>query len=79
LIADVGLHALSRRFQRGWTADDRSVLIDLAPLGTGWARAIKAGPEFRIAAPLGQGSWLGTVSEVADRPLKVLLVRTFVD
>jgi hypothetical protein len=79
LIADIGLHALSRRYQRGWTADDRAVLLDLAPLGSRWAAAVKAGGEFRVAAPLGQGEWVGAVSAVADRPLPVLLVRTFVD
>jgi hypothetical protein len=78
LIADVGLHALARRFQRGWAADDGSVLVDLVPLGYGWARTVKAGPEFRIEAPLGQGQWVGAVSEVADRALPVLLVRSFI-
>jgi hypothetical protein len=78
LIADIGLHALARRYQRGWTADDGSVLIDLAPLGIGWAKTVKAGGTFRVAAPLGQGEWIGVVSEVRDRDLPVLLVRTYV-
>jgi hypothetical protein len=78
LIADVGLHALARRFQRGWAADAGSVLVDLVPLGYGWARTVKARGEFRVEAPLGQGHWVGAVSKVADRPLPVLLVRSFI-
>jgi hypothetical protein len=78
LLSDVGLHGLARRYQRGWAADDGSVLVDLVPLGYGWARTVKAGPEFRIEAPLGQGLWVGAVSEVPDRPLPVLLVRSFI-
>jgi hypothetical protein len=77
LIADIGLHALARRYQRGWSADDGSVLIDLTPLGYGWARTVKAGGTFRVAAPLGQGEWIGAVSEVEGRDLAVLMVRTF--
>jgi hypothetical protein len=77
LLADVGLHALGRRFQRGWAADDGSVLLDLAPLIYSWTPATKAGGEFRIAAPKGDGEWLGTVTTVESRPLPVLMVRTF--
>jgi hypothetical protein len=78
LIADIGLHALARRYQRGWCVDDGSVLIDLAPLGIGWAKTVKAGGTFRVAAPLGQGEWIGAVSEVTGRDLPVLLIRTYV-
>jgi hypothetical protein len=79
LLADVGLHALARRFQRGWKADDGSVLLDLAPLGSSWASTAKAGGEFRVAAPAGEGHWIGTVTTVEGRRLPVLMVRTFVD
>jgi hypothetical protein len=78
LIADVGVHAISRRSQRAWEIDDRSVLIDLAPLGAAWAATVKAGPEFKIEAPLGQRLWVGAVSKVADRALPVLVVRSFI-
>jgi hypothetical protein len=77
LLADVGLHALARRYQRGWAADDNAVLLDLAPLGSSWASTAKAGGEFRIAAPAGQGEWIGEVTAVKDRMLPVLMVRTF--
>jgi hypothetical protein len=77
LLADVGLHALARRYQRGWAADDKAVLVDLAPLGSSWASTARAGGEFRIEAPQGQGEWIGTVIEVEGRQLPVLMVRTF--
>jgi hypothetical protein len=77
LLADVGLHALARRYQRGWSIDDRSVLLDLTPLCYRWASTVRAGGEFRIAAPQGQGEWVGEVTTVADRQLPVLMVRTF--
>jgi hypothetical protein len=77
LLADVGLHALARRYQRGWAIDDGSVLLDLTPLGYRWASTVKAGGEFRIDAPQGDGEWLGTVTEVEGRLLPVLMVRTF--
>jgi hypothetical protein len=70
---------LARRYQRGWAADDGSVLVDLAPLVAGWARTIKAGGDFRVEAPLGQGAWVGAVTQIEGRDLPVLLVRTFVD
>jgi hypothetical protein len=77
LIADIGVHALARRYQRGWDIDDRSVVLDLAPLGTKWASTVKAGGEFRIQAARGDGEWIGEVTTVEGRDLPVLLVRTF--
>jgi hypothetical protein len=76
-VADIGVHALARRYQRDWAADEGSVLLDLSPLGYRWASTVRAGGEFRIAAPLGQGEWVGAVSRVEGRPLPVLMVRTF--
>jgi hypothetical protein len=43
-----------------------------------WCRR-GAGGEFRVEAPLGQGAWIGVVSEVEGRILPVLMVRTFTD
>jgi hypothetical protein len=77
LLADVGLHALGRRYQRGWKIDDGSVLLDLAPLGYRWRSTTQAGGEFRIEAAQGQGEWLGSVTTVEGRQLPVLMVRTF--
>jgi hypothetical protein len=42
-------------------------------------RQLEAGGDFRIDAPLGQGAWVGNVTEVEGRDLAVLLVRTFTD
>jgi len=72
LIADVGLHALARRFERGNDRNEATVLRDLSPL----AHAHRAvGGKFAIPATSG-GSWVGAVTTVAGQP--VLAVRTFV-
>jgi hypothetical protein len=68
-LADAGLHAVARRYQRGVGRDDNEVLKDLLPLGT----TARAG-EFAI--PAGGGRWIGSVTLVRDAP--VLAVRTFV-
>jgi hypothetical protein len=78
MISDIGLHAIARRYQRGWAVDDGSVLVDLGPLGYGWAARVRAGGEFRVEAPLGQGQWVAAVSRVDGRDLPVLLVRSFI-
>jgi hypothetical protein len=78
LLADVGLHALGRRFERARPNDDGAVLLDLAPLGYRWASTVRVGGQFTVAAARGDGFWKGVVSEVDGRALSVLLVRTFV-
>jgi hypothetical protein len=72
IVADVGLHALARRFQRASDHADAAVLADLAALAPKWRDT--AG-EFRIPAPSG-GHWIGSVTAVRGAP--VLAVRTFV-
>jgi hypothetical protein len=72
IIADVGQHALGRRFQRTADHSDIAVRADLAALARAWRGA--AG-EFRIPAPSG-GEWIGAVTTVRGGP--VLAVRTFV-
>lgn len=77
LLADIGLHGLARRFERGWPNDDRSVLADLRVLAAAFRLVIKADdPEFRILTPSG-GAWIGRVTTVGGD--KALAVRTFVD
>jgi hypothetical protein len=78
LIADIGLHALARRYERSRPNDDGSVILDLAPLGCRWASTVKQGGEFAIAAARGGGHWKGVLSRVEGRLLPVLMVRTFV-
>lgn len=73
LIADIGLHALARHFQRA-SRDDGDVLRHLLPLVGGYKGAVAAGGDFRIAA--GGGAWIGEVTTVRGKP--VLAVRTFV-
>lgn len=73
LLADVGLHALARRFERG-NCDDDAVLCDLAELAHGYRSAVAGGGDFAIEA--GGGRWIGAVTTVKGAP--VLAVRTFV-
>jgi hypothetical protein len=75
LVADIGLHALARRFERGADRDDAAVLSDVTVLGPAWRAAAEAGGEFGIAVPSG-GRWIGSVTRVRGEP--VLAVRTFV-
>jgi hypothetical protein len=74
-LAQVGLHAIARRFQRGVDRTAAAVLRDLVPLAQAWPATIDGGREFEIPVAIG-GRWMGAVMESADAP--VLLVRTFV-
>jgi hypothetical protein len=74
-LAQVGLHAIARRFQRGVDRTAAAVLRDLAPLAQAWPATIEGGREFEIPVAIG-GRWIGAVMQAADVP--VLLVRTFV-
>jgi hypothetical protein len=72
IVADIGLHALARRYQRVADNSDEAMRADLAALAPKWRDT--AG-EFRIPAPSG-GEWIGAVTTVRGSP--VLAVRTFV-
>lgn len=72
IIADIGMHALARRYQRVADHSDAAVLADLKALAPKWRDT--AG-EFRVPAPSG-GEWIGAVTTVRGAP--VLAVRTFV-
>lgn len=69
-LADVGLHALARRFQRGSDRSDEAVLHDLGSIEPGYANAIERGGDFDLAG------WRGDVRIVQGE--RVLCVRTFV-
>jgi len=69
LLADVGLHALARRFQRGIGRLDKDILTDLAPLAGAYESTVAKGGTFTIAG------WGGVVGWVDAKPL--LSVRTF--
>jgi hypothetical protein len=75
LIADLGLHGLARRYERGTDRADEAVLVDLAALAPAWRAATERGGDFAI--PAGSGRWIGSTTLVRDAP--VLAVRTFVD
>jgi hypothetical protein len=72
IIADVGLHALARRYQRAADHADVAVLADLEALARAW-RGVAG--EFRVPTPSG-GEWIGAATTVRGGP--VLAVRTFV-
>jgi hypothetical protein len=72
LLADVGLHALARRYERGADRSDAAVLRDLVPLARS---AATVNGEFAIPTA-DNGCWIGRVTRV--RGASVLAVRTFV-
>jgi hypothetical protein len=72
-VAEIGLHALARRYQRGRPATDGAVLRDLRPFLGAFRRAIETSDaEFRIAT--GAGAWFAQLS--ADR--STIVARTFI-
>jgi hypothetical protein len=73
-LAQVGLHAIGRRFERGVDRSAAAVLRDLAPLACAWPTTIEGGREFTVPVGAG-GRWIGAVMQ-AEAP--VLVVRTFV-
>jgi hypothetical protein len=77
LLASVSLHALARRYQRAFDNSDAAVGADLFALASSLSGAVDAGDEF--AVPLGDGRWVGNVTEIEDRGERVLIavVRTF--
>lgn len=66
----VGLHALSRRYERSLARDDKSVFADLLVIARHIERDSRG---FNVAAPSG-GSWVGL--RAADG---VFTVRTYID
>jgi hypothetical protein len=75
LVASVPLHALARRFQRGWDLSDAAVR---AALASPRPDVLAAGGEFTV--PLPEGCWVGTVAEIEDRsePARILVVRSYI-
>ncbi len=78
-IAELGLHSLARRFERGRPADDGAVLRDVRAMARGYLNANDPSGEFTVETPCGR--WFGAVTIPAgegDHP-GVLTVRTFID
>lgn len=79
-LAEVGLHAIARRFERGRPDDDRAVLKDLVALAWGFADAASgeaSTTEFAIPAP-SRGRWIGALAALDSESEPVMAVRTFV-
>ena len=77
IVASVSLHALARRFQRGFNISDEAILGELRGLALRHAEIIEALGEFSIACD--GGSWVGEVAkaEIAGVSVAMLAVRTF--
>jgi hypothetical protein len=77
-LANVSLHALARRFQRG-TPTEATLMMEMLALGHLATTATIPGAE--IVLPVPGGRWVGTVAEVMMRSGKnrVLNVRTYKD
>jgi hypothetical protein len=80
IAASVPLHALARRFQRGWDNSDTAIRADLHALAEPCEGTLAAGGEFAVPIAHG-GKWVGVVTEIKDRgdTVRVLVVRTFRD
>jgi hypothetical protein len=74
LVADIGFHALARRFERGVNRSDAAVLADLAPIAHAYRQIVALPGEFSVRVE--GGSWKGMVSLVAGKPCAT--IRTFV-
>jgi len=76
--ASVPLHALGRRYQRGWDVSDTAIRADLAELADPRPDLLARYGEFTV--PLADGCWVGTVAEIEERgeSVRILAVRTFV-
>jgi hypothetical protein len=77
IVASVSLHALARRYQRGFDTSDAAILAELRELAMRHAAIVEAQGDFSMA--FDGGSWVGEVArtEVAQVSCPVLAVRTF--
>jgi hypothetical protein len=78
-IASVPLHALARRYQRGWTNTETAIRADLLALVVPAADVIDRGDNF--AVPVTDGLWVGGVVAIEHfgEPAAIMVVRTFRD
>jgi hypothetical protein len=76
ILADIGLHALSRRIERARPNDDAAVFTDLKALADAWRATVAKGGDFAIPTKSG-GKWIGSTTIVNGGAMMV--VRTFVD
>ena len=79
-IATISLHALARRFQRGYGDDEQTVLGDIGGLVPVAADLIAAGPAPVRVPALSGGKWSGEVAMLRapdDPDCLALIIRTF--
>jgi hypothetical protein len=77
-VATLPLHALARRYQRGWDNSDAAICGDLRALAAPHPETLAAGEDFNV--DVADGAWIGNVTEIQYRgePLLILAVRSFV-
>jgi hypothetical protein len=77
IVASVSLHALARRYQRGFNTTDAAILSELRELALRHEEIVEAMGEFSL--PGDGGSWVGSVArtQVDDMWEPTLTVRTF--
>jgi hypothetical protein len=73
-LASVSLHALARRYQRGWDKSDTAIFADLAVLAHDFREAVTL-PRFAVA--VSKGAWVGEPMNAGEST--VLAVRTYYD
>jgi hypothetical protein len=74
LIASLCLHALGRRYQRGFRTDDETILSELKQIALCQPDIVEAMGDFSIAGD--GGSWVGEVGQRDAMP--VMAIRSFV-
>jgi hypothetical protein len=80
VIATISLHALARRFQRGYGDDEQTVLADIGGLVPVADDLIAAGPVPVRVPALSGGRWSGEVAMLrapGDPDCLALMIRTF--
>jgi hypothetical protein len=78
-VATVGIHALARRFQRGFDTTDETIFAEFRAIAGVSPGITDAGTDFRI--PVSDGVWAGGVATVTDDTKNVsraLAIRTFI-
>jgi hypothetical protein len=76
IIVSVSLHALARRYQRGFDTGDGAILAELKALALRHAEIADSMTDF--AVPGDGGSWAGEVCKKADDLLPTLAIRSFI-
>ena len=77
IVVSVSLHALARRYQRGFDTTDDAILAELRDMALRHAGIVEAWGDFSIACD--GGSWVGEVAkvEIGEGSAPMLAVRTF--